>query len=104
MSAFATRRRRCGSAVTMAAARLGRAFAVDWILQSGSAKLPALSANGLPMSFCLGFFRGNLFSQRVDRKAAVRFGTAALSGLSPFATVSDHVRAGFLRGVNAAAS
>jgi hypothetical protein len=49
-------------------------------------------------------FRRKLFSREASREPPVRFDTAGLPGLYPFATARADCRNGFLRHVNAAAS
>jgi hypothetical protein len=49
------------------------------------------------IGFQMNDFRRKLFSQEARREPAVRFDTAGLSGLYPFATVRPHERNGFLR-------
>jgi hypothetical protein len=48
------------------------------------------------LDFKMTDFRRKLFSQEADREPPVLFGTAALSGLYPFATARAHDRNGFL--------
>jgi hypothetical protein len=53
------------------------------------------STNGFPMTV-LFHFDENSFSQDPGCEPPVRFDTAALSGLSPFATARTHCRDGLL--------
>jgi hypothetical protein len=73
---------------------------LDSILQSQSSKSSTPSANGLPMLH----FRRKPFSQEAGRAPPVRFDTADLSGLYPFATAGAHHCKSFLRRVNAVTS
>jgi hypothetical protein len=70
----------------------GHAPVLDWILQSRSLTSSTPSAIGFQMTD----FRRKLFSQEAGREPPVLFGTAALSGLYPFATAGAHCRDGFL--------
>jgi len=81
-------------------APFGPAPVVESILQSRSSKSSTTSANGLPMLH----FRRKPFSQEAGRTPPVRFDTANLSGLYPFATARAHHCNGFLRRVNAVKS
>jgi hypothetical protein len=100
LSAFATRRCRSNAAVTIAKTSFGRTPVVDSILQSQSSKSSTPSASGLPMLH----FQRKPFSQEAGRTPPVRFDTADLSGLYPFATARAHHCKSFLRRVNAVTS
>jgi hypothetical protein len=76
----------------MAQAPFGHAPVLDRILQSRSLTSSTPSAIGFQMTD----FRRELFSQEAGREPPVLFGTAALSGLYPFATARAHCRGGFL--------
>jgi len=87
-------------AVTIAETPFGRAPVLDSILQSRLSKSSTTSANGLLMLH----FRRKPFSQEAGCTPPVRFDTATLSGLYPFATASAHHCNYFPRRVNAVTS
>jgi hypothetical protein len=79
----------------MAEAPFACAPMVDRILQSWSLASSIPSAIGFQMND----FRRKLFSQEARREPPVRFDTAGLSGLYPFATARAHHCNGFPRRV-----
>jgi hypothetical protein len=93
VSAFATRRLRFGSAVTMATAPF--AACADGGLDIAS-ELPTSSIPSA-IGFQMADFRRKLFSQEARREPPVLFDTAGLSGLYPFATAGAHRGNGFQR-------
>jgi hypothetical protein len=88
------------TAVTMAEVPFARVPMVDRILQSRSLASSTPSAIGFQMTD----FRRKPFSQEAGCDPPVLFGTAALSGLYPFATARSHDRNRFLRRVSAMTS